>query len=165
MKSIKKSMQETLKIQPIEEKFNSGVKELVQSTLMEFKLNVPGTAYFDPELTDLTRHYQVEKAEYWILTNGEEVFGGIGIYPINSSTCEIQKLYIKSELRGQGWGGQLLRHALSYASKYYQFAYLDTKTELSDAIGMYKKFGFKELKVAPDHSTHNLMDHWFLKEL
>lgn len=158
-------MTKALHIQPIEEKFNSGVKQLVQDSLREFKLNLPGTAYYDPELADLTKHYQLREAQYWVLTDGQVVFGGVGIYPINSSTCEVQKLYVKSELRGEGWGGKLLRQALDYAKNYYRYAYLDTKTELSDAIGMYRKFGFTELTKAPDFATHNLMDHWFLKEL
>jgi putative acetyltransferase len=163
---------ENLKIQVLEEKFNSGVKSLVQTTLEEFKLNLPGTAYFDPELNDLTSYYrQAEKSAYWVLTDadadGNQVFGGVGIYPINDKVCEVQKLYLNSALRGQGWGSKLLTQALEFAKKdcHYQFAYLDTRSELSAAVKLYQKFGFKELDAAPEHSLHNFMDHWFIKEL
>lgn len=155
-----------LKIRPIESRDNPAVKQLVQETLSEFGLNLPGTAFFDPELATMAEHYQAaEHAAYWVLTDGRKILGGAGIFPIDALTCEVQKLYLKPELRGHGWGGKLLEQALGFARQHYQYAYLDTRSELSAAIGMYKKFGFTELKAPPEHASHNFMDHWFIKEL
>lgn len=159
-----------LKIRPVESPDNPAVKRLVQETLTEFGLDRAGTAYFDPELSHMAEYYQgSEHAQYWVLSNGRQVFGGVGIFPIDTaaspSICEVQKFYLNPDLRGRGWGAKLLKHALDYAGKYYQFAYLDTRSEMSDAIGLYKKFGFERLEAAPAHATHHFMDHWFLKEL
>ncbi|MDR2976312.1 MAG: GNAT family N-acetyltransferase [Streptococcaceae bacterium] len=163
---LKYKLIKNLTIRPVEPKDDAAVKNLVQQSLKEFGLDTPGTAYFDPELGKMAEHYQAaEKAQYWVLTDDTHILGGVGIFPINATTCEVQKLYLNTELRGRGWGGKLMNHALDFAKQHYQYAYLDTRSELSNAIGMYKSFGFKELEAAPEHAIHNYMDHWFIKEL
>ena len=48
-------------IRKLEQKDNQVIKQLIQSCLEEYKLDIPGTAYYDPQLEDLYSFYQQGK--------------------------------------------------------------------------------------------------------
>src|SRR5690606_41560475 len=93
-------------------------------------LNIPGTSYVDPQLGNLTQYYaELPNAKYWVAENEDgEVVGGVGIAPLakQEGVCELQKLYITPEARGNGLSHQLMEAALAFAKKHYAYCYLDT---------------------------------------
>ena len=73
---------------------NLVIKTIIQDSLKKRGFDLPGTAYFDPQLDDLTHHYQsLEAATYWVIEIDQQVIGGVGIAPYSNGICELQKLY------------------------------------------------------------------------
>lgn len=156
-------------IREIEEKDNKVIEQIIKHSLESFHLNIPGTAYFDPQLSSLAQFYkQQSNAKYWVAVNEQgEVVGGVGIAPFGQKTevCELQKLYIKPEAQGMGLSKQLMGVALDFAREHYTYCYLETSKRLQAANSLYTKLGFRPLERALDGSEHNAMDAWYMKEL
>ncbi|WP_077215308.1 GNAT family N-acetyltransferase [Bacillus dakarensis] len=156
-------------IREIEEKDNQTIEEIIKTSLESFNLNIPGTAYFDPQLSSLAQFYKEQyNAKYWVAVNDQdEVVGGVGIAPFGQKRgiCELQKLYITPEAQGTGLSKQLMNAALDFAKKHYTHCYLETLKKLEVANLLYTKLGFKQLERPLDGSEHGAMDAWYIKEL
>ena len=154
-------------LRPIEARDNLAVKQLIQTSLTQAGLALPGTAYFDPSLADLTAFYAAEEhGEYWVIEAEGEIIGGVGIaaFP-QSGVCELQKLYLYANYRGQGLADQLMETALTYAQNHYQFCYLETHHTLSAARRLYDKYDFQALTQPLLATEHTAMTEWYLKDL
>lgn len=145
---------------------NPVVQALIQESLVSLNLAVPGSAYFDPQLGSLAEYYQdLPQANYWVIEHEGKVVGGVGIAPFQKQVgiCELQKLYLLPEVKGRGWGNQLMERALSFAQQHYTACYLETMLELKAACQLYEKYGFTRLKKPLPDSEHGAMDAWYLK--
>lgn len=158
-----------MQIREIEEKDNKTMEQIIKRSLESFDLNIPGTAYFDPQLSSLAQFYkQQSNAKYWVAVNEQDdVVGGVGIAPFGQKTgiCELQKLYITPEAQGMGLSKELMKVALVFAKEHYTYCYLETLKMLQAANLLYIKLGFQQLERALDGSEHNAMDAWYIKEL
>ncbi|MEH7110480.1 GNAT family N-acetyltransferase [Bacillus sp. JJ1764] len=155
-------------IRNIEKEDNFKIKEIIQDSLKSHGLDIPGTAYFDPQLNDLHQYYHHFKhGNYWVVELEGEVVGGIGIAPFNEQdkVCELQKLYVSPKAQGLGVGKKLMETALSFAAKYYDACYLETTHELQTACRLYEKYGFTLLPEPLPGSDHSAMNAWYLKNL
>ncbi|MHA6252122.1 GNAT family N-acetyltransferase [Oceanobacillus sp. CAU 1775] len=154
-------------IREIEKKDNKIVKEIIQNSLELHQLDIPGSAYFDPQLGYLYEYYkEIDHAKYWVVEVNGEVVGGVGIAPFNKEKgiCELQKLYLKPTHLGLGLGKQLMDQALNYARTHYKACYLETMHKLAPAARLYEKLGFTLLSEPIPGSDHSAMDAWYLKE-
>lgn len=158
-----------MQIREIEEKDNQAIEQIIKRSLESFELNIPGTAYFDPQLGSLAEFYkQQPNSKYWVVvTDKDEVVGGVGIGPFgqNPEVCELQKLYISPTAQGKGLSKELMKVALDFASKHYKYCYLETFEKLKAANSLYLKFGFRQLEHGLEESEHNACDAWYMKEL
>jgi len=153
----------------MEEKDNKTMEQIIKRSLESFDLDIPGTAYFDPQLSKLSQFYkQQSNAKYWVAVNEQnEVVGGVGIAPFGQKTeiCELQKLYITPEARQEGLSKKLMKAALGFAQEHYTYCYLETMEKLRVANRLYIQLGFQQLDNPLDDSEHNAMDAWYLKKL
>ncbi|WP_138417532.1 GNAT family N-acetyltransferase [Aquibacillus sediminis] len=158
-----------MQIREIEEKDNQKIENIIKRSLESFELNIPGTAYYDPELSRLTQFYKQQfNAKYWVVVNEqEEVVGGVGIAPFagKKDVCELQKLYIAPKAQNKGLSKKLMKVALDYAKQYYSYCYLETLKKLQVANILYIKLGFQQLHQGLDGSEHNSCDAWYIKKL
>ncbi|PKR85648.1 GNAT family N-acetyltransferase [Heyndrickxia camelliae] len=158
-----------MRIREMEEKDNQTMEQIIKHSLETFNLDIPGTAYFDPQLSCLAQFYKKQSnAKYWVAVNEQdEVVGGVGIAPFGEKTgiCELQKLYIAPEAQGMGLSKELMKVALDFAKEHYQQCYLETLKKLQVANLLYTKLGFRQLERALNGSEHNAMDAWYIKEL
>ena len=158
-----------MRIRPIEEKDNKTIEQIIKRSLESFALDIPGTAYYDPQLGSLAQFYkQQPNARYWVVVNEEdEVLGGVGIAPFGQKTeiCELQKLYITPVAQGLGLSKKLMQAALDFAREHYTYCYLETMKKLEVANLLYTKCGFRQLEKPLDGSEHGTMDSWYIKEL
>ncbi|MDW0108704.1 GNAT family N-acetyltransferase [Sporosarcina aquimarina] len=158
-----------MQIREIEEPDNRAMESIIKKSLESVGLDIPGTAYFDPQLGELAHYYQQQDhAQYWVLLDEQEaVVGGIGIGPYDEENgiCELQKLYIAFEAQGKGYSKELMKTALNFAGRHYSACYLETSTKLATANLLYSKFGFRLLDEPLDGSEHGAMDAWYLKDL
>ncbi|MDX8046833.1 GNAT family N-acetyltransferase [Gracilibacillus sp. S3-1-1] len=156
-------------IREIMEKDNQTMEQIIKQSLESFSLNIPGTAYFDPQLGKLAQFYQEEpKAKYWVAVNSaDQVVGGVGIGPFgdDENVCELQKLYISPEAQGKGLSKQLMTVALDFAKTHYTYCYLETFKRLEAANHLYNMFGFEELSQPLEGTEHNACDSWYIKQL
>ena len=155
-----------IKIRPIEAAHDKELYELIRLILKSYGLDRPGTAYYDPELANLSSYYSQDKAAYFVMVdNMGTVIGGVGVAPFLGTTGELQKLYLHPDYRKLGLGEMLLRRALAFAPKYYTSLYLETHSNLKEAVPLYEKMGFRHLSGPLPGGPHSEMNIWMEKKL
>ena len=143
---------------------------IIRSNLEKLHLNIPGTAYFDPQLDHLSSYYNTdtEKRVYFVALNEEgRAIGGVGAAEFEGlpDCAEIQKLYLDDSTKGKGYGKELMRIAEAWArAAGYKQLYLETHSNLGIAMKLYEKLGFRQIE-RPETVLHGTMDHFYLKKL
>ena len=149
---------------------DSKIAGIIRANLKAYHLDIPGTAYFDPELDSLSAYYNAEpdKRAYFIAEDDDgSVIGGVGIAEFSGmeSCAEIQKLYLSDAAKGKGMGQKLLEYAQESAKQMgFKRLYLETHSSLKAAIGLYEKLGYREIEK-PDFIFHGTMDRFYVKSL
>ncbi|MFD0897458.1 GNAT family N-acetyltransferase [Loigolactobacillus binensis] len=158
-----------MQLRPIIPADNQQMKAIIQTSLAAYHLNLPGTAYFDPQLDHLAEYYaQKPNSQYWVLTaaTGKVIGGaGVGMFAAERGIAELQKLYILPTFRGQGLAHQLMQQALTFAQQYYQQLYLETFSVLQPANRLYHQYQFEPLAAPLVGSEHSACDTWYLRSL
>lgn len=158
-----------MNIRPITAADNMAMANILRSSLEEFGLDKPGTAYFDESTDRLFESFQKERTAYFIAEENGKVLGGAGIYPSNglpSDTVELVKMYMSAASRGKGIGKQLMLKCIEFAKSLgYQKIYLETMPELSSAVAAYEKLGFRSLTGPLGNTGHYSCTIWMLREL
>jgi putative acetyltransferase len=158
-----------MQIRPIEPGDNEALAKVIRTALAEFGANKPGTVYFDPTTDALFELFRTPNSFYYVALVDGKVVGGCGIFPTDNlpdGTCELVKLYLAKEARGTGLGKQLMEISLSWAKENgYTQVYLESMPELTKAVSIYEKVGFKALDHPLGNSGHCGCDIWMLKEL
>jgi N-acetylglutamate synthase-like GNAT family acetyltransferase len=68
----------------------------------------------DADLNDIETRYLHSGGRFDVLVDSRGAFvGSVGLYPIDSVTCELRKMYLSQRVRGQHQGMGLLEHALA----------------------------------------------------
>ena len=131
---------------------DAALAKIIRTNLEQLHLDVPGTAYFDPELDHMSQYYAKapEKRAYFIaLDKTEKVVGGVGVAefaPI-PGCAEVQKLYLADSAKGKGHGKALMCLAEDWAREAgYAQLYLETHSNLTTAMRLYEKLGFQEIE-------------------
>ena len=149
---------------------DAALASIIRTSLEQMHLNLPGTAYFDPELDHLSAYYaqKPKKRTYFVaLDDAGQVVGGVGVAEFSPipNCAEIQKLYLSDAVRGKGCSKELMRLAETWAKEAgYQQLYLETHSNLQIAIKLYEKLGFTQIE-RPREVLHSTMDHFYIKRL
>lgn len=158
-----------LTIRNIRKDDNPVIAELIRKIFREFKIDRPGTVYTDPTTDALYELFQTKGAEYWLAEENGKLLGGCGIYPtegLPAGCVELVKFYLSTEARGKGLGKKLMEQSIASARKLgYTKVYLESFPELSTAVGMYEKAGFKKLDVPMGNSGHYACTLWMILDL
>lgn len=162
-------MTETFRIRNIEQSDNQTLAIIIRNALKEFGANKPGTVYFDETTDHLSRLFETKRSAYFVLEVEGKIAGGAGYFPtegLDDQTCEMVKMYLAPQFRKKGYGNILLEHCISEAKQDgYTKMYIETLPELKQAISLYQKFGFKNLKEPLGNSSHTGCDVWMMREL
>ena len=102
---------------------------------------------FDKELAELPGDYAAPDGRLLLAEHEGKVAGCVALHRLESSTCEMKRLYLRPEFRGKRWGGALAECVIAEARRIgYHRMRLDTVEPLmGDAVAMYRKMGFKEI--------------------
>jgi putative acetyltransferase len=153
---------------PIEEKDNKEIAEVIRTVFREFGINRPGTVYFDPTTDNLFGLFRTPGSEYWIAEEDCIIIGGCGVYPtpgLPEGCAELVKFYLTSSERGKGTGWQLMSRTFDSAKSLgYNQLYLESLPELSKAISLYERAGFKFINGPLGKSGHFGCNIWMLKD-
>lgn len=158
-----------IKYRRIEQKDNKEIAELIRTVFREFRIDRPGTVYFDPTTDDLFGLFKIQGSVYWIAEEDEKIIGGCGIYPtpgLPDGCAELVKFYLDASSRGKGTGWKLMEKALGSAREMgYRQIYLESMPELHKAISLYERAGFKNIPAQLGNSGHFGCDIWMIKDL
>jgi putative acetyltransferase len=102
---------------------------------------------FDKELAELPGDYAPPKGRLLLAECEGQLAACIALHKLDPGTCEMKRLYLRPQFRGQGLGRALAEHIMSEARQIgYQRMRLDTvEPIMKDAVAMYRKLGFKEI--------------------
>lgn len=160
----------SINIRPIDSKDDLAISRIVRDNLKKHHLDIPGTAYYDPELDHLSLFYSKDpqnRGYFVVETENGEIVGGIGMAKFDGfAHCgEIQKLYVSEQYQRQGIGQRLLNHIESHARHCgIHRLYLETHSNLKAAIILYEKNGYHKIE-RPESVVHSTMDLFYIKDL
>ena len=107
---------------------------------LPFALDFQG---FDRELAELPGSYARPRGAL-LLVRGA---GCVGLRPLDESTCEMKRLYVRPSARGAGIGRLLAEAAIAEARRLgYERMRLDTTPGMETAQALYSELGFREIE-------------------
>ncbi|ENM5852945.1 GNAT family N-acetyltransferase [Vibrio mimicus] len=159
----------TLEIVPIQPEFDAAICQIIQTVGAEFGAIGEGFGPSDAEVLAMSQHYrEQDRSAYFVAILDGEVVGGGGIAPFahHADLCELKKLFLLPASRGYGVGKALSERCLTFAKQQgYSGCYLDTLTNMTQAIKLYQQLGFEHLPHPMPGTEHNGCDVWMLKSL
>lgn len=148
---------------------NEQMATVVRDVIVEMGAPKVGTAYADKALDNLYETYQKDKAIYYVIIHNNKVVGGGGIAALDNfegNTCELQKMYFLTEIRGKGLGSKLINRCLEKAKEFgFDECYLETMPYMTAAQKLYKKNGFTQIDGPMGDTCHYSCDVWMIKKL
>lgn len=153
----------------IEERDNGGIAGIIRAVFREFKIERPGTVYFDPTTDNLYELFKTPGSVYWIAEDDGTMTGGCGIFPtpgLPDGCAELVKFYLLPPWRGKGIGRALMEKCFESARELgYTQLYLESLPELDKAVSMYLKAGFRHITHPLGNSGHFGCTIWMVKDL
>ncbi|MGO9168000.1 MAG: GNAT family N-acetyltransferase [Candidatus Sulfotelmatobacter sp.] len=104
---------------------------------------------FDKELAGLPGDYAPPEGRLLLVECESRLAGCVALHTLDVTVCEMKRLYLRPQFRGKGLGRVLAERIIAEARQIgYRQMRLDTvEPVMKDAVGLYRKLGFKE--VAP----------------
>ena len=108
---------------------------------------------FDQEVDGLPGDYAPPLGRLLLAIEGEQIAGCIALRPFGDDDCEMKRLYVRPEFRGQGLGKKLVTTLIDVARQTgYERMLLDTLPgKMDEAITLYRLLGFRE--IAPYYNN------------
>ena len=103
---------------------------------------------FEKELPGLPGDYAPPEGRLWLAWINQDIAGCIALRSLGEGICEMKRLFVRPEFRGQGLGRLLAEKLIQEARNIgYQKMRLDTLPgRMDQAIAMYRDLGFQEIE-------------------
>jgi ribosomal protein S18 acetylase RimI-like enzyme len=101
---------------------------------------------FKSELKQLPGKYAPPTGALFVVKDNNDYCGCVALKALSEDICELKRLYVRPQFRGESLGRKLIKIALNKAAQLdYQFIRLDTLKSLVPAIKLYHDLGFYEI--------------------
>ena len=118
----------------------------------------------EEELRDPLQKYTPPHGEMIVLLENEKALGMAAYHRHSDTRCEMKRLYVRPEARGQHLGDTLVNEIIRLARKAgYKEMVLDTIKPLTAAINLYRKHGFEECEPYYDNPMEDVI--YMIKKL
>ena len=102
---------------------------------------------FEEELASLPGDYAPPPGRLYLAVDDGRIAGCVALCKFGPGVCEMKRLYVRSEFRGQGLGRLLATRIIDDARRIgYERMCLDTLPSMGAAIHLYESFGFVEVE-------------------
>lgn len=158
-----------VRIRPIRSSDDSGVEAIIRAVMDEYDAVGKGFSIEDPEVSSMSGAYAGEGAVYLVAELGDRLVGGSGIGRLagaDRDVCELRKMYLLPDARGQGIGRRLLEACLEAARhRGYRVCYLETLAHMDRARNLYEMYGFQPLEAPMGSTGHFGCNRWYAMTL
>ena len=111
---------------------------------LDFDLSFQG---FDAELATLPGCYSLPHGRLMLARMRGQPAGCVALRPLGGGDCEMKRLWVRPEFRGEGIGRYLIEAVINEARRAgYSAMRLDTVPSMVTAIALYRAFGFSEIQ-------------------
>ena len=111
---------------------------------------------YDSEIENLRGKYGLPDGRLYIAYSDNHAVGCIALRKINNTECEMKRLYVKPQFRGNGLAKSLVELIINDAREIgYRYMLLDTLPGLKTAIKMYENLGFYRIPSYNDSPVEN----------
>lgn len=101
---------------------------------------------FQEELATLPGKYMTPKGRLYVVYDQGEAIGCAALRPLEEGICEVKRMYLRPDRRGEGIGKELLILLLKAAEMSgYDRVRLDSLGRLTGAIRLYESLGFVQI--------------------
>jgi putative acetyltransferase len=157
------------RIRPIKPGDDAAMARIIRQVMPEYGASGPGYAINDPEVNHMSATYGRPRSAYFVLVDGERVVGGGGVARLagaDPGTCELRKMYFLPEVRGLGFGQEMIDRCLDAAhSQGFERCYLETLKNMTAARALYQKNGFRPRAKPLGDTGHFGCDAWYERSL
>ncbi|MDU1912502.1 GNAT family N-acetyltransferase [Fusobacterium sp.] len=103
---------------------------------------------YDDEINNLPGKYALPYGKLYIAYYDNKAAGCIALRKFGNDGCEMKRLFVRPEYRYLKIGKKLVDKIIEDAHELkYKYMVLDTLSNLHEAIALYKKSGFQEIKA------------------
>jgi len=157
-----------LTIRPLEPADVPALLKIIGDARQEHRIASPGAEPLEPSDHDMYARYQRQRTLYFVAVLDGEVVGGAGVAPLSAAdplTCELQRMYLRPDARHRGIGHALLERCIAAAKQFlYVRCYLETATQMQEAVDFYGRHGFRDLQGPLGQREHR-HDRWMMRAL
>lgn len=108
--------------------------------------------HFEDELADIQEKYALPNGRFYLLLVNGRSAGCVGLTRNDDDYCEIKRLYVRPEYRGQYLSRILISRIIEDAKHLgYKHMRLDTFPFMDAAMRLYRKYGFYEIERYNDN--------------
>jgi putative acetyltransferase len=135
-----------VRVRPATNADGDAIRALVFGVLDEYGLKADHEGA-DADLDDLEESYIARGGLFEVVEDDDgRMIGTVGLYPKADGVCELRKMYLLREKRGRGIGKMLMDRVLDQARRLgFRRIELETAGVLIEAIGLYKRYGFRPI--------------------
>ena len=103
---------------------------------------------FEEELKNLPGKYSPPVGRLYLAYSGKDLAGCIAMRDLGESVCEMKRLFVREEFRGQRLGRLLIEKLIGDARGFgYKKMRLDTfPPKMGKAVQLYESYGFSEIR-------------------